>query len=50
MYEVVRWPETQDLMDKEGFDEHSYLVNDEKGIDDFGFSAFFVEVDWLKSL
>ncbi len=42
-YNIIRWPESQLLMDKPGFEEHSYLINDEKGLDDFGSSAFFVE-------
>lgn len=48
MYEVVCWPEVQSLMELDGFEEHSYLVNDEKGLEDFGSSAYFVEVEWLK--
>lgn len=31
LYIVITWPDVQELMDKEGFKEHSYLVNDEKG-------------------
>lgn len=27
-YEVLTWPYVQDLMDKEGFRENSYLIND----------------------
>ena len=50
MYKVITWPEIQYLMDKNGFDENSYLVNDDKGLDDFGSSAYFVDVEWLKSI
>lgn len=46
-YEVVTWPDVQELMTIDGFRENSYLVNDEKGIEDFGSSAYFVNVDWL---
>ena len=46
-YVVISWPDSQDLMDKEGFRENSYLVNDEQGIEDFGSSAYFVDEDWL---
>ncbi len=49
-YEVVTWPEVQELMAIDGFRENSYLVNDEKGIEDFGSSAYFVSVDWLEEL
>lgn len=47
---VVTWPEVQDLMEQEGFEENSYLINDDKGLDDFGSSAYFVRESWLKSL
>lgn len=43
MYVVVQWPEIQEIMTIEGFDEHSYLINDNK----FGSSAYFVDYDWL---
>ena len=42
-YIVVTWPEIQELMEEEGFKEHSYLINDDKGMEDFGSSAYFVE-------
>lgn len=48
LFEVVCWPEVQDLFDIPGFRENSYLVNDEKGMEDFGSSAYFVSLDWLK--
>lgn len=48
MYTVITWPEIQNLMVKDGFEDNSYLVNDDKGIDDFGSSAYFVDFDWLQ--
>lgn len=45
-YIVVQWPESQMLMDWPGFEDHCYLVNDSRGLDEFGSSAYFVEVDW----
>ena len=47
MYVVVQWPKIQEIMTIEGFDEHSYLINDNKGMEDFGSSAYFVDYDWL---
>ena len=38
-FEVVCWPESQTLMDIDGFDENAYLVNDDKGLLEFGRSA-----------
>lgn len=46
-YEVITWPEVQELMELDGFRENSYLINDEKGMEDFGSSAYFVSVNWL---
>lgn len=49
-YIVVGWPESQDLMELEGFEDNSYLINDEQGISDFGYSAYFVSEDWLNTI
>lgn len=49
-YCVVMWPESQDLMTYEGFDEHSELINDENGLECFGSSAYFVEAEWIYPL
>ena len=48
MYLVVTWPEVQLYMERPGWEDHSYLVNDDRGIADFGSSAYFVEVEWFK--
>lgn len=49
-YIVVQWPEIQDYMDLNGFNENSYLINDEKGINDFGSSAYFVNKEWYEEV
>ena len=46
-FEVVCWPESQMLMELDGFEENSYLVNDDRGLHEFGSSAFFVNRKWL---
>jgi len=46
---VVTWPDSQDLMELDGFRENSYLINDEKGLDDFGSSAYFVNKKWYEA-
>ena len=46
-YIVVTWPDIQYLMDKEGFEDNAFLINDDKGLDRFGSSAYFVEESWL---
>jgi hypothetical protein len=50
LYRVITWPDIQDLMVEDGFEEHSYLINDNKGMEDYGSSAYFVDVDWYQDL
>ena len=45
-YIIIAWPESQKLMELEDFENHSYLINSEEGIYNFGNSAYFVEKDW----
>lgn len=48
-YEIIGWPDIQDLMDKEGFIKNSALIypNDNLGI---GSSTYLVSKEWLDSL
>lgn len=46
-YIPVVWPDVQYLMECDGFYDHSYPILDDKGIDDFGSSAYMVEETWL---
>ncbi len=46
-YQVVKESDLLYLRNKPGFNEHSYLILDEVGIDDFGESAYFVDIEWL---
>ena len=47
LYTIVEWPDSQELMNEEGFEENCYLVNDAKGIEEFGYCAYFVNKEWL---
>ena len=47
-FEIICWPEIQLLMDEEGFEENAFLINDEKGIEEYGSSAYFVNSEWLQ--
>ena len=47
MFTVVIWPESQALMDMEGFREHCHLINDHEGLSQFGPQAYFCELAWL---
>lgn len=42
-YKLVEWPESQNYMGLEDFDEHASLADCEK----FGSCAYFIDSDWL---
>ena len=46
IFEIIGWPETQEVMDVEGFEENSSLIspNDNLGI---GSSTYLVNKEWL---
>ena len=48
-YVIVGWPDIQDIMDKEGFEDNATLIepNDSMGI---GSSTYLVDKEWLESL
>ena len=50
LYEIIQWPEIQDLMERVGFQDNAYLVNDGQGINEFGSSAYFVNKEWLNEV
>jgi hypothetical protein len=47
LYAPVCWPCVQMLFDIEGFQENSRLIDDERGIEEYGSSAYFVNTQWL---
>lgn len=47
-YVIVCWPESQMLMEKEGFYENCSLINSERGLDVYGSSAYLVDEDWYQ--
>lgn len=49
-YVIVEWPYTQAYMELDDFYEHACLINDEKWLDQYGSSSYFVEEDWLNSI
>ena len=49
-YIVVTWPESQELFEIDGFREHAFLINDDKGMEIFGSSAYFVDKAWYLDL
>lgn len=47
--EVMRWPDTQGLCELPGFEEHSWLINDDAGLEAYGPSAYVVESGWYET-
>ena len=50
LYVVVEWPDSQELVNEEGFEENCYLVNDARGVEEFGSCAYFVNKAWLDGI
>jgi hypothetical protein len=48
LYIPVTWPDIQYFMDKEGFDDNTYLILDDNGMAEFGSSAYFINYEWYK--
>ena len=48
-YVIIGWPDIQDIMDEEGFEDNATLIepNDNMGI---GSSTYLVDKEWLESL
>lgn len=47
--EIVCWPESQLLMECEGFEENCTLILSEEGMEKYGSSAYYVNKNWLNS-
>jgi len=45
---IVCWPDSQLLMDKEGFEENCCLINDDPLLEEYGSSAYLVRASWLE--
>lgn len=49
-YIIVEWPESQRFMIMPDFNDHTYLINDEKGVEIHGSSAYFMDEEWVKKI
>ena len=47
VFVAICWPDVQELMDEEGFEENSTLIIDGPLYDKYGDSAYMVNLDWL---
>lgn len=45
---IITWPEIQEFMEIDGFDDNACLVNDVPFISQYGSLAYFVRVSWLE--
>lgn len=50
MYSIITFPDIQEYMELEGFDENAFLINDSKGLELFGSSAYFVNEEWINKI
>lgn len=48
-YGIMVWPDSQELMEMQGRCEHTWLINDERGLDRFGSSAYVYDIDWYNA-
>jgi hypothetical protein len=48
-YVIITWPESQNLMLYDWFNK-CHLINDEKGLEEYGSSAYFVPLNKIKEL
>ena len=46
-YDIVTWPDSQIIFDKEDFFDHCWLINDEEGYNTYGSCAYVVDKDWF---
>lgn len=46
---IVEWPDSQTLMEWEGFEDNCCLINDDYWLGLYGSSAYFVDEEWLNS-
>ena len=45
-YIIICWPDSQELMELDGFRENCSLINGERGLDTYGSGAYLVDKDW----
>lgn len=49
-YVVIQWPEIQELMEEDGFENNAALANAGWCLDCYGSSAYFVNKQWLNEI
>ena len=46
-YGIMTWPESQALMERDGFFDNCWLINDVEGFDTYGSCAFVYDKEWF---
>ena len=49
-YVVITWPDIQDLMEHDDFNDNACLITDDPFIQEYGSSAYFVRESWIDVL
>jgi len=44
-YCIITWPDSQKIMEEEWFEEEALLINDAKGVEKYGVSAYFIPIN-----
>ena len=47
---IIQWPESQEIMNKKGMENHCALINDDIGLEMFGSSAYVVDDEWFSHI
>jgi len=50
VFQVVQWPEVQELFEYMGFKENSILINDGPLYSEYGDSAYLIRKSWLDAV
>ena len=48
-YEIIGWPDIQDIMDKEGFEDNATLIEPNYSMGIYS-STYLVDKEWLEPL
>jgi len=48
-YVILVWPDSQNIMGIRGMRENTALINDDKGLEEFGSSAYVVSKEWYEN-
>lgn len=47
IFVAISWPETQELLEKPGFEDNAVLINNRELYDEYGPQSYMVRKQWL---